>query len=89
MARVISKKTTTTVTEEVELIPAAAGAEREHRVMRVHALGEYRGARGQIVTKPQISLNGKWLAEAGFEYGDQVDVEVHENELVIRKMVIA
>ena len=37
MAKLVNKRTTTTttVTEEVELIPAAPGEERNHRYMRV------------------------------------------------------
>ena len=89
MAKLITKKTTTTVTEEVEVVPAASGEEINHRYMKVGGYGTYRGEDGQDESKPQINLNAKWLAEAGFHVGDQIDVAVAENELVIRKLIPA
>ena len=73
MAKLVTKKTTTTVTEEVELIPATPGEEINHRYMKVCGYGSYRGDDGESVDKPQIVLNAKWLAEAGFHVGDQID----------------
>ena len=89
MVKLITKKTTTTVTEEVELVPAAPGKEISHRFMKVCGYGTYRGDYGTDETKPQINLNAKWLAEAGFHAGDQIDVSVAENKLVIKKIVPA
>lgn len=89
MAKLVSKKTTTTVTEEVEIVPAAPGDEINHRFMKVYGCGTYRGDDGRDENKPQINLNAKWLAEAGFHVGDQIDISVAENELVIRKLVTA
>ena len=89
MVKLITKKTTTTVTEEVELVPAAPGKEISHRFMKVCGYGTYRGDDGTDETKPQITLNAKWLAEAGFYAGDQTEVTVAENELVIRKLLPA
>ena len=89
MAKLITKKTTTTATEEVEIVPAASGEEINHRYMKVGGYGTYRGEDGQDESKPQINLNAKWLAEAGFHVGDQIDVAVAENELVIRKLIPA
>ena len=89
MAKVVAKKTTTIVTEEVELVPAAPGERTNHRYMKVCGYGTYRGNNGENVDKPQIVLNAKWLAEAGFHVGDQIDVCVTENELVIKKLVNA
>ena len=89
MAKLITKKTTTTITEEVEIVPAASGEEINHRYMKVGGYGTYRGEDGQDESKPQINLNAKWLAEAGFHVGDQIDVAVAENELVIRKLLPA
>jgi hypothetical protein len=89
MAKLITKKTITTVTEEVEIVPAASGEEINHRYMKVGGYGTYRGEDGQDESKPQINLNAKWLAEAGFHVGDQIDVAVAENELVIRKLIPA
>ena len=57
--------------------------------MKVGGYGTYRGEDGQDESKPQINLNAKWLAEAGFHVGDQIDVAVAENELVIRKLIPA
>ena len=67
MAKLVTKKTTTTVTEEVELIPAAPGEERNHRYMRVCGYGTYRGDDGESVDKPQILLNAKWLADPYYD----------------------
>ena len=89
MAKLITKKTTTTITEEVEIVPAASGEEINHRYMKVGGYGTYRGEDGQDESKPQINLNAKWLAEAGFHVCDQIDVAVAENELVIRKLIPA
>ena len=89
MAKVVTKKVTTTVTEEVELVPAVSGEDHGHRYMRVHGYGTYHGTNGMEMDKPQINLNAKWLAEAGFNVGERIDVEVRENELVIRKLVHA
>jgi len=88
MAKLVTKRTTTTVTEEVELVPAPAGDKFEHRCLTVGGLGEYYGADGSRVAKPQINLNAKWLADAGFGVGEKIDVEVKENELVIRKLAV-
>ena len=88
MARLVKTRTTTTVTEEVELVPAAAGAEIGHRYLTVCGYGEYCAADGSRVAKPQINLNAKWLADAGFGVGEKIDVEVKENELVIRKLAV-
>lgn len=89
MAKLISKKTTTTVTEEVEIVPAAPGDEKGHRYLTVGGYGDYLGKGGCKKAKPQINLNAKWLAEAGFAVGEKIDVCVKENELVIRKLVTA
>ena len=87
MAKLVSKRIITTVTEEVEIVPAVSGVEKGHRYLKVCGYGTYRGADGDEVVKPQINLNAKWLAEAGFNVGDQIDVTVAENELVIRKLI--
>ena len=57
--------------------------------MKVCRYGTYRGDDGMDAAKPQINLNAKWLAEAGFHVGDQIDVSVAENELVIKKLIPA
>ena len=86
MAKLVSKRITTTVTEEMEIIPALPGEEKGHRYLKVCGYGTYKNSDGDAVVKPQINLNAKWLAEAGFNVGDQIDVAVIENELVIRRM---
>ena len=87
MAKLVSKRITTTVTEEMEIVPAASGVEKGHRYLKVCGYGTYRDVDGDEVVKPQINLNAKWLAEAGFNVGDQIDVAVAKNELVIKKMI--
>ena len=86
MAKLVSKKITTTVTEEMEIIPAIPGEEKGYRYLKVCGYGTFRDADGDEVIKPQINLNAKWLAEAGFNVGDQIEVTVAENELIIRKL---
>ncbi len=88
MAKLISKKTTTTVTEKVEIVSAASEEVTNHRYLKVCAYGTYRGNDGSDERKPKINLNAKWLADAGFQVGDLIDVAVAENELVKRKMVV-
>ena len=88
MAKLVSKRITTTVTEEMEIIPAAPGEEKGHRYLKVCGYGTFRDSAGDEVTKPWINLNAKWLAEAGFNVGDQIDITVAENVLVINKLVV-
>ena len=88
MAKLVTKRTTTTITEEVELVPAPAGEKIEHRYLTVSGYGDYYAADGSRVAKPQINLNAKWLADAGFGVGEKIDVAVRENELVIRKLAV-
>ena len=49
MAKIVSKKTTTTVTEVMEIVPAAPGEEIGHRYLTVCGYGDYRGEDGQRV----------------------------------------
>ena len=49
MAKLVTKRTTTTVTEEVELVPAPAGAEIGHRFLTVSGYGDYYAADGSRV----------------------------------------
>ena len=59
---------------------------------RFRARLERRDKRGDVVREngksvyrscPLLRLSGNWLAEAGFEVGDKVQVEVSEGRLVI------
>lgn len=34
---------------------------------------------------PEILLKGKWLAEMGFDAGQEVNVELHEEKLIITR----
>ena len=86
MAKLVSKKTTTTVTEEIAIVPVVPGEEKGYRFMKVHGYGTYRGSDGGDLSKPQINLNGKWLVEAGFDVGTRIEVEVRENKIVIRRL---
>ncbi len=52
--------------------------ERGYLVAKIHELS--RGDR-QI---PMLRLTGKWLAEAGFNRGQQIEIEVKAGELAIR-----
>lgn len=35
---------------------------------------------------PWLNLNGQCLAQAGFEIGDRIEINVRQNELVIKKV---
>ena len=41
MAKLVSKRITTTVTEEMELIPVTPGEEKGHRYLKVCGYGTY------------------------------------------------
>ena len=43
MAKLVSKIITTTVTEEVGLVPVVSGHKKEHRYLKVCGYGTYRG----------------------------------------------
>ena len=68
--------------------PSLRPGSKGHRYLKVCGYGTFRDADGDEVIKPQINLNAKWLAEAGFSVGDQIEVAVAENALVIRKMIV-
>ena len=52
--------------------------EHGHLVAKIHELS--RGDQ-QI---PMLRLTGKWLAEAGFDLGQPIEIEVKTGELAIR-----
>lgn len=37
---------------------------------------------------PSITLSGKWVEDIGINYGDTVSVEVENNKIIIRNMVV-
>lgn len=55
---------------------------------RAITVGElYRTNRRHESVVPQIRLSGRWLADAGFNIGDVVTVEVGDQELyVVRRL---
>ena len=87
MAKLVKKTTTTTVTEEIDIVPEDAGEEIEYRFLTVHGYGEYQDEERYPVSKPQIIMNAKWLFDAGFRVGDRIQGDGKENQLVIRKLV--
>ena len=59
----------------------------ERRTLRVNALyGQT--ATGQKYVTPEIWLHGEWLEKAGFEVGDTIGIEIHQDELRILKLKI-
>ena len=87
MAKLVTKITTTTVTEGVEIIPVALGNKVNRCYTKVCAYGTFREIDGRDEEKLQINLNTKWLAEAGFRAGGQIDTTAVEKELVIRTLI--
>ncbi len=73
----------------MELVPAETGDEQGHRYLMMLGYGEYKTTDGSRAIKPQINLNAKRLAEAGFSVGEKIGVCVKENELVIRRLSVA
>ena len=41
------------------------------------------GCRSVFLTSPLLRLRGQWLAEAGFDVGDRINVTVSDGQLVI------
>ncbi len=41
--------------------------------------------RWSSTVKPKLTLSGNWLADAGFDIGERVIIEVQDKKLVIRK----
>ncbi|ELY1992620.1 SymE family type I addiction module toxin [Flavobacterium psychrophilum] len=35
--------------------------------------------------KPKITLSGDWIKQAGFEIGEQIQIEVQNNKLILTK----
>ena len=88
MAKMVKRRTTTTVTEEIDIIPEPAGEQKEPHYFRLCGYGTYHED-GKELRPPHISLNGKWLVDAGFHVGDRIQVDVKENQLVIMKLAEA
>jgi hypothetical protein len=54
-----------------------------HSKLRVSERG-WTGSSGKIV--PWLTINGIWLEEAGFHAGDQVEIEVSNQQLIIKNL---
>jgi hypothetical protein len=52
--------------------------ERGRRVAKIHVLEK------DYQQVPMLRLTGKWLAKAGFEIGQLIDIEVKRGKLIIR-----
>lgn len=51
--------------------------------LKVYSLFQQRAWKAIII--PQIRLQGKYLQEAGFHAGTQIDVTIKKGEIVIKK----
>jgi hypothetical protein len=51
---------------------------RGHRVAKIHLLEK------DYQQVPMLRLTGKWLARAGFDIGQLIEIEVKRNKLIIR-----
>ncbi|HAD95760.1 MAG TPA: hypothetical protein DCG19_00060 [Cryomorphaceae bacterium] len=45
--------------------------------------GKFRTRARDIITVPEIRLEGKWLEELGFEEGKEVRIKQQRNKLII------
>lgn len=77
--------------------PAHFSAEEKQvtrtRKAKIHAL--YRRGTIYLCRKadtsknvPWLNVNGHWLEQAGFKIGDQIEIDVSRNRLVIKKLSI-
>lgn len=59
---------------------------KQTRKIKLH--GKYRSLQtswqGKVV--PWLNVNGVWLEQAGFSVGDQVEITVEKNQLIIKNM---
>ena len=53
----------------------------QFRKLKIHS--KFRPRRWDHTTVPEIRLEGRWLADLGFEEGSEVRVEQERNRLVI------
>ena len=51
------------------------------RRLKIHS--KYQSRSWKSITVPEIRLEGKWLAELGFEEGEHVQIEQLKGKLVI------
>jgi len=48
---------------------------------------QLRERRYDRIAVPELRLCGVWLAKAGFEIGEQVQIEISENQLILKPAV--
>ncbi|PXV86921.1 toxic protein SymE [Lachnotalea glycerini] len=48
----------------------------------------YQSYNPQNQPMPEIRLKGKWLEESGFGIGQHIEVEIHNNTLIVKQRVI-
>lgn len=48
----------------------------------------YKSYNPQNQPMPEIRLKGKWLEENGFGIGQYIEVEVHDNILIVKRIVM-
>lgn len=51
------------------------------RKLKIHS--KFRNRRWNNTTIPEIRLEGKWLEEVGFKQGQNVNIQIEENKLII------
>ncbi len=51
------------------------------RKLKIHS--KFRNRRWDNTTIPEIRLEGKWLEEVGFKQGQNVNILIEENKLII------
>ncbi|MCR6642004.1 MAG: type I toxin-antitoxin system SymE family toxin [Sporocytophaga sp.] len=49
--------------------------------MKIHS--KFRNRRWDNTTIPEIRLEGKWLEEVGFKQGQNINILIEENKLII------
>ena len=87
MTKILKTVTTTTTTTSYDYAPAKAGETKSNRLMKVgYICRDKASARGRSYDVPFIRMAGNWLADAGFGIGDQIQVEVKENQLVVTRL---
>lgn len=51
------------------------------RKLKIHS--KFRNRRWDNTTIPEIRLEGKWLEEVGFKQGQNINILIEENKLII------
>lgn len=57
---------------------------KKERKIKVSAQRKYCKKHGQFTSiEPKIIISGKWLAEAGFKFGDKITININHQNLNI------